>query len=926
MSCNTSYTLRRRCHEGPHCVEGPPGPPGLPCDLDWGVAVMDYIRPSVVGIATHDGVILGRGFWVSDTVVATAWSTIDGIEREALGLRILVDVAWDATYLTPGGSQALPLDGVLIYAVPLLGVAFVAVNPTLVAGTGYTPRVLGIRANARAGERVVTTAAPGTFVTGFVTNASVGSQGYITDVTTSLAPPDVTDLIGAPIIHAYNFTIIGMVQYVKDGSPSGVCGALLASAIAVAAGVTPCVLQRAYVPGPATIPGLGNATALGKLLSTTLGGPYIAAPLITEAVRPQLLSFPFADTATGAWIYSPDLVNDDAFGTALDTVPGPDPALVFGTANSLQWQDGVDLLNIGVDYARASVSGSFVDISSLAGVVLLNTAFTPDLYCDVLSELPANANVRVSVNPVNPLSSQLLCQASNIYVSALGFIVFATSEFPVTVATDLKPARLTELINDPDAVYVDKILYAAPFGCEDFLDTTVSPVDTTMLVYFYDDGTSFIVQWSGYALSTGDPVSFQVRVTYTIFNLLVAPTACGEVSFAYAVTSGAWAGKKWLTATTLTSDPDTHELNLIRVVSMPCPNDLIYFGNASYSDTLYMPARQGINAVVCPQRRTTGDARGTVAAIRVDGRCCYAAAAYTWPGFLAPLRVVKVNTSLIGAVGVNNVSLPVALVGIAPTVTEAYPVPVLVYAEVVSQAAGSALEYATTTLVRSAVGLGTVSPVFNWTFPTADSIRFAPGASQGVYQSVLLTLPTFSGPYGSAVQNNFTTATVSISITATDLLVGIDVLFIVQLAATNSTTLDTQFQKDALAPLGSCVVIYGHSSTGYFSQMRAGYGGGDIGLPVPLTLVSGGIQVTRALTYYAPGALQRINAMVIGRPPRSGNDPMNDPTPVTYVLATGTVLVDGNATKTGPLSSAMTDMGPGYVITTQHGIERPYPY
>ena len=939
MSCEDTFSLRKRCFEGPKCLECPPAPPSLPCDADWGVAVMAYIQTAVVGIATHDGAALGRGFWVSSTVVATAW---ENVRRESLGVRVIVDTET---------GQAVPIDGVVVFAVPLLNIGFIQVNPGLLVSAGYTPRVLPIENSTKAGTRVVTTIAPGSFATGFVSNASIGTYGYIADVTTSLyplnsytTPAGNVGVAGAPIIHAFTLSTVGMVQYVSGYQVNGVCGRLLNAAMLWAAVTRPCVVQRLFAPGPATIPVLHDTVALGQLLPVNaLGASRIPAPLVTRAVQPELLTFPLGDTAYGAWVHPPVLRDGEYSGTAVYS-----GNLVFGVPSAPNAVTYVDvdlygttpLVSMDVGYTRANVIGSFYDISTLTGSVLLNdeTGWNPlTLSIDITLQV-AGKYIRVCTDPLTPATTNQI--ATGVYVSALGFLLFKTPIFPVG---SLAPSNLVGIINTP---YDSKQLYAAPFASADFYNSV--NMTTEMLVYFYLDtpSNSFIVQWSGITSNTGDPVSFQVRVTYGTDPTDLDDPVSGQVSFAYAVTKGSWSGSPWLTATTLTSDPSTERIELIPVTSMPAPNDLIYFGNASYNSLLYMPTPNGNLAIVCPSDDTVlapvsrrvvlpdyRIVRGTVAVIRGDGAGVYAATAYAWPGWDTPFRVVKVNSIVIGSDGVDNGSLAAAVATLSPMATDTAPTPVAVYGSTVSTKAGTSLgTQGTQNLLLSAVVFGTGNPIAPFTVLTTTTIAFNPDTSTeaGLYQSLLLTLPASTPTYyGSALQNNFVTAKVTVTIPSSSLtLSGADpILFIVQLAATNSTTLDTQFQDPDSTELNSCLVVYSRPTAPntYWYQLRAGYGGGS-GTPQALTVVPivGGLQVTATLTYSAPNAIQRINALVIGRPPRAGNTPSYDDPPLSYVLVPGTVTVDPNVTTTAPMISGASDLGTSYVITSMHGVHRPY--
>ena len=897
MSCAAlSHTLQNKhCRDGPRCVQGPQGPPGLPCDMDWGVVVMDYIRSAVVGIAVRDGDgdVLGRGFWVSNTLIATSWSLLD---RERLGVRVIVDLSW---------GQSIPLDGVVVYAVPVLDIAFVLVNPALVVDRGYTPRVLTLESFTRAGTRVVTTCAPGSFVTGFVSNASVGTYGYISDVTTSFAPHSQT-LIGAPIIHAYTYSIVGMVQYVResDGVSGGVCSQWLAAAIGWAGQAPACALYRHLAVGPLsqTLPTLRSGLALGAFLSTSSVDLKVCAPLVTEAVRPQLLSFPLGDTAKGAWIYDPVLEHNDLcapYGTAI-TTPIEDSFLLLGPENAVTYADTIPSLRaIDVNYVRENRSGVFSSI--LSPKITVNA--------EGYAAIPiSDIFIKASVDPcLLPANENIV---TGVYVSALGFLVFETAGFPVNPAVDLTLDRLTEIIENPDVVYADSrhLLFAAPFACVDFRERDA--LNNFALDVYVDINAitkTSTVQWtSNPLLNTADPVSFQVEVRY---DTIPDTPSAGEITFIYDVTSGAWANNTWLTATSLTSNPVTKRQEIIRVDAMPVPNDVIYFGVASQDATLYMPhtipasTPDLTRTVVCPARRTaTPDVRGTIVTINVDGDRLYAAAVYNWRHFDAPLRLTSVNTLPVGEVGVDNVVV---------STTEVY------------QRHGSALGYETSALLTSAASFG--SPSTTWTVLTTTSIHVViDPVDVSEYKSVLMTLPALGNNDGTYYQKNFTAVAFSVRI---PVLESGNLLFIMQLAATNSTALHTQFAADG----STCLVVYQDGPGNYYYTYRNGYGGGGVS-PTPLTItpVSGELTVSGVLTYsYAAprDVTQRVNALIVGRPPRAGNSSFNDPvgSAATRTLVGGIVSINPVRTLAATMASVATTSDTQYAITTQSGLSRPLP-
>ena len=918
MSCHEPYFPRKRCDDGPVCVQGPQGPPGLPCDLDWGAAVMQYIRTAVVGIATRTGDVLGRGFWVSNTVVATSWSLIN---RESAGVRVILDVPMPLLGAT--SFQAVPIDGVVLYAVPLLDVAFVVVNPMLLSNVRYTPRILTLESATRAGDRVATTSAPGSFATGFVCNPSVGTYGYIADVTTSLAPC-VSTLVGAPIIHAYTYGIVGMVQYVYayDVTSGGVNAVLLAAAISWAA--SSCVLTKRIAQGPVTIPVLRDALALGVLTDTMVPGVQVAVPLVTEAVRPQLLSFPLGETATGAWVYNPFLIVNSTYGTGTDRLTASGNKFTFNTPF---YQDSPSFAAAGANYARANSVKSYTDINFPANNL---TPITDDGWVKIYPDPGIVDDIIVTVSVESDVESQV---ATAIYVSVLGLVVFATAKFTVDESTDLTIESLSELIANPDSVYRKKILYAAPFACTGFRNPS------HMTMSFLQGTENLVFQWDS-ASDALDPVSFQAHVSY--IPSTTTPTGTdGQVAFQYALTPGAWPCSPWLAGTSLTSSPKAVTLELIRVDSMPTPGDLIYFGTASYDNTLYTPRFKTSPHVggtyyvtaVCPARRTAGlDVRGTVVGILSSGDCFYVAATYTWPEFDSPIRIADVNARAVGRFGVDDTALSTVLAIIAPRATEAVPLPVTVRVTQVVQTAGASIaDDALLALLQSATVFGTSSGS-TATLVNTSTVRFdVQYADNAVYNSLFMTLPAVANGYNTYIENNFTTVSIAIAVPLPDagvLAADEYLLFIVQLASTNSTSFDTQFSFTETD--NTCIIIYGNSSPdiGYHYVFRNGYGGFKrLDIPTEIVPTAGGVLQVSTELRYAPDVIQRVNALVIGRPPRSGNAPVNDPIPaLSAVLVSGTVAVNAKNTKTAPMASVTTaDTTRQYVVTTQQGVQRPLP-
>lgn len=924
MSCRSNRfpcCLSTRCV----CPPGPAGPQGPPGSLDWGVAAIAETRNAVVGIVSRDGSReLGSGFWVSGALIATAWLPLS---RESRGVRVIVQLE---------AGPPLALDGVVSFAVPNWDIAYVTVNPWLYSGTAFTPKVLNVATDVAAGETVFTianarTADVSNFNSGAVVEASFGHLGYVAEVVVSVIPFPL--LPGAPVIRRSDYAIVGMLQYGSVNS-AGVTGNLLAAAnqwASETSNPSPIVSAR-FLPGVVTIPVLRGTPALGVRVPSrardilpSLGVPATALdiplPMVTEAVNPN--TSPLGAPCTGAWVVDPVMTLDEdpfgnydgnwLFGTATDPTG---QQVTYGdlTTGPIQWAAG---------FVRHTPSTTpFVDISATGTKLNDDPAFNSATGVVDLSA--------IATDPISPGSFRISAQplaagtctphtATTVLVSALGLVGFESAAFPLALV-DMDPASLSLLFDGSG--FAGPSLYATPFGSSEFQlpgatpDYTLNAGDAGAGLAVYHELFStlsldyHVLQWTGFAQSTGDPVSFQLWLGVDTTDPQSTSTTSGQVWFVYGTLPGTWAGAPWDASTRLTSDPVAETTQVLRVVNMPVINEAIYFGNASFKSNVYQPATPASTAVpqankfsaLTPVRDPDGaldadnKAQGTVAQAN-DGSPTtwqYALAKYTWPETY--LRVGKVQALDVGASDLNDLALVTALVRTRATATASNPYDATVSLISVGQGSATAMDQNAIQLFLASARWWGNSAGGSIVNTTSNTLTFTPSTVDNPYTSALLTVP-LSGTQ----QPNLVSVTVDLSIpVATFPENG---LVIVEIMSTNSTSANSQFAPSIYE---TCVVVWNEDGANYRVQTRAGYGGAVITTSVATPIVGPAVTVSEVLTYgFSANVVQRVNALVVGRPPRAGNQPAFDPTSGDAILSPVAMAL---STSTPPVTAPLVDV------------------
>jgi len=899
-----------------------------------------------VGIVALDGSHdLGSGFWVSTTTVMTAWHVVSA---QAEGVRVVVGM--------PNGPP-VAIDGVVTFAVPPLDVAFVTVNPVHYAPYEYMPALLQFGTPVLPGQTVFTLsnalgAHPASFATGVVREASWAEAGYIEDVFTTV--PTYGGSSGSAIIRASDYAIVAMTQYgfvasgdFTDTYSGGVSAALLHAAAGWASGarsITPRagqpVLTTTAAVGAITLPSLRGSLALGQYVPTS-GSFSVAAPMITLATNSDTsyLGVP----SSGAVVYDAALEVVAYFDGAGDIGFGAGQQVTYTNASPT-----ITDVNVSVGYVRATPDpGMFVDISGTGALLNANAAFNSttgyiDLSAVTVVDPITPGEFRVSALALTP-STVIPFVATDIWVSALGVIGFGTADFALNPATDLIPSNIAALVAAPETNSLQ--LYVAPFASADFMSASddYSPTSSPLKVYHQATTigtvTSHVIQWTGTAQSTGDPVSFQV-VLQTDTVSATTSTASGLVTFLYDVTSGAWAGAPWLTAHRLTSIGLNTALGtqLIRVDAQPQAYEVLFWGLASGFYNAYMPetpasalaniTHANYHRAVCNRALPDGSigdvVLATVVAYVVDaGVPAFTYALGAWlpsSGALVARTVTSVNNLLVASADVNDVSLVRVLTLIDAAATAARPSALvqLKLAQIVAAPAAAA------TLPHAQAFVSSTRPYLNDTCvvtgTNTQALTYTWTPSAATYSAAIALAPyvaTYS-PAGSS-PNGYQPVITSVLGLVSFSAFGTGSMFILQLARCASTSLKTQF--DAADASASCVVIYNDGTT-YTLETRAGFGGsvlsttaltapGSFPWTVPVEL----------LNSTTDGA--GVNVLVTGRPPRAGNDPATyDPAGGPYTLVAATVQI-AELTLAPVQIISTPDTTRQYAVTTQTGVQRP---
>jgi hypothetical protein len=720
----------------------------------------------VVSVHTLDGTAVGSGFWVSPRAVATSWHSV---APQAGGLQVIVFQA---------SGPPLALDAVLVFAIPVLDVAFLVVNPLTVGGMLLEPTVLPVATVSAATGETVFALSNGlgvdgnSMTTGVVREASLSRAGYITDIATTL--PLFLGSSGAAVIRVPDLVVVGMAQYALTAtgpvplSPgpdplttgctysAGVSSRLLAAAIYWA--FQECKAMSApYLLGASTKVTLSRSLALGQRLPVEADGVLATAvlPMPTAGIVPAQteLGIPCVGATVGVprLTETPDLFNPGesaAFtlsfsGTQTVTPASTAPAstLVLDTGYvrvhlPAVFQDisvdGINLSDSGSGLGARVGDGYHDTINPVTGSININQFINPAPVVEGLDDValdPYTNVFRTSVLPsADPLVAADAPYTSKIVVSALGMV-----GFDVDLDADLVLAAIQEPAQAP-------FLFVAPFASTAFANTTYagSTAGTPggpLAVFLKTVPGAVIVQWQGYAAETLAPVCFQVYLGLdTVANVTLSYPA-GQVTYAYRadVLPGPWAGGRWLTGTSL-QELDEASRRPIVVGTPPSGGEALYFGVASYTGTnmcsvlasdlhTYMlgPHGEGQPGAPLPAPTVSSTVVTANAAAAVAPFFTYAVFLAAAPSDL--LTVVAVNALPVGAADLDNASLSDVLVQTGLQGVPSVSVQLLGKAFTASQALPPA---GMSSFFGSAQYLG-LSPVLSSTGPVSQSaFQFTP--------------------------------------------------------------------------------------------------------------------------------------------------------------------------------------------------------
>ena len=891
------------------CPRGPRGPPGPAGDIDWGVDAIAATRQSLVTLSLGydtDGTETGAGWFISSNIIMTAWSFL---AQQAQGIRVLVTLP----------TFVISVDGVLVEAVPTLGVAFVHVNPALFKCTGFAPPSLTIATNPVAGQTVFVYPAPSRtgFAAGTIAQASYGTTGYTTGILVSNVD---TALYGSAVIRASDYAIVGMVQYALSGSSVlyALHGALLQFVLAR--------YGLALIPNPAVAPGFAKPPVLRRSLALAqgvVGGGdltegVVYVPMVTAAVNPALTTYFEAETqdaggiltlgapATGAWVYRPDFDGVTARANAGDT------AAISCVAD----------LNAVLATAATGKTMVAADVG-FASTVLSAAAFTATWH-DTASDANVSALADVLVAAPHPVKT-VTTSAASYAIADNGGAGPQTLPF-MLIYEDLGMVVFTNSLSNPDVPQwsalrteiaapgtLTTVPYLAPFACLD-------------LAAVYAEGTYWSAKIGGLTVGSTSwiAVTWETTGTSLTEQIHVQVQYCpatGEVLYLYRTLPGTWPTKQWLTATTMTAtfDPLVPEVvvgtQVLRVVAQPQPLQVVYFGLASaYSNAAYV-ALPGADTVgvgaVAPVRLPDGSrvrtVLGTLALLATSDPAARVTAAsylflWTWPTWDSPMRVMSVSGAPVGQSNVNDASLAVVLAGVAPLASALLPTSVAVSAATIGYVgAPTSMDRPSDlwTTIRAGLGvapaLTSVVSAANLYFDFSDARALGTyGAEAFMYQGTLglntegdlvSVALKYAEPQGGAVDGD---------------------TFIIQLAASDSSALTTRFDVITADPDRTCaVLVYASGAwtlTYYDYYLGAVKSSGPYVPGVdPITLV------------YTPDSniSQRVNTLLVGLPPTFGTPPL----PADTQLVNGTLsITDVKWQVLGAYSATVVDKA--YAITT----------
>jgi len=958
-SCSCAVNPSRFGARPRPCAEPTEGP--LP---PWATAVV----PAVVALSTVSGAPLGTGFWITAFSILTTWSAVGS---QAQGLRV--------TFTRSAGQVPVSVDGVLTFGVQEWDLAVVNVEP-MTFPPPAVPTVLPILAGAVSagrnsllpGQKVFTfSAASGVaslgafgFASGDVGMVSVPALGCTTIVRASGISYHPS-LSGAPLIRTQDNTVVGIVQGPGGaGSVQGVSAAVLQAFLLRANAASATTLQGSTVQvsgaplaavGSVTVPAVSTGLALGHLRSlTSILNPgtilQFGVPLLSDT--PSAAGVPLGQPLSGSTVYSEGELSlaGSPVGTLVPTLTASPTAGIIRVASA------AGTYNFQSGYAQLS-RVPVQDISGLSGAVHLNAHTTPTNF-GTAGYVPLSEVLPGSVLPgqvtvcATPTTGSV--PATDVFVSAL--VPFDATEF-------CTPATLAGIASEPGTTRVPgtlpaSVLFAAPLGSSDFLSPTslYGPSSSPLQVYAYVDPTTLTttVQWQGTAVSTGDPVLFQATVTFSTG----ASAANGEVSFAYGVLPGRWAGTRWLVATKLgvpyPGSPQGVPLDVvqgIRLPVFPTSGSVAYFGRASRvnSETLVQAAgttATQLERILAPQYVDDGTGRAvpptgallssTLALVQLVGSSIvgtYAAVAHTWDPFLASM--VSVGGQPVGTTALSTPSLLDAIVGSGQAAgSQQHPLVTATSAQTLANA--TPVPFTDPQLQSLLASVQTLSSTgVSVSFPTASSVTWTPTLTvdptvydpMAYYLASVFTAPAAPVP---GVVGDFNTVSAVLTFDQSAFFGGstVNPIIVLQLAGTDSSGLYTSLDVTQ----STAVVLYNDGSGNLAVEYRGGYSGSvlshtvvPIGPDTP-TLLSVPVELAYNLLV-APATTQatRVASLVLGHPPYAGNSlaasPYTSPimetlVPVTLSLPTGSVttstrLLLGTPSSQDPLTTwCVTSTGP----------------
>jgi hypothetical protein len=915
------------------------------------VTVAAAVQPSVVMLSDLRGTVIGSGFWILPNAIMTTW---DAVGRQDVAIRVTINSS-------PTTTVPLTLDGVLAFSVPTLNIAVVLVNPPLAQDTAFVPQILPILAEVQAvGTTVVVAPNPGIagLSTGVVAVTSYGERGYDTYLMLSGVAPGAVG--GTPIFRARDLAVVGMVAF---GTSAGEIGAVAGSSLRAAAQwaanspiLTTSLLVGATVPAPV----FKGSLALGQAVDAVLAGwsptpdpgtlitvpTRVYVPMRAEAVDPLASGFtdflerlPAGVPANGSCVYdaalpieslssTPDVFVEGAFGQFVLPSPTYPNALAFVTYTAEQ------ATAMNNEYVRST----YLEMPTLWADVTTTEPMTGVPFGESFFAVLDVGTFTPPEEPAVPMVAPVCVDGHGNYTTfryvvvswRTGVVGFTNAnEVPLGFTID----NLNAFIANPSSATAAVLgcPVAAPFGA------VMQPFDFFSGYYVYvaattDPGTDTLtIAWSGFN-DNYEPLEFAVKISRVRSDVPVPPTR--GLVFTYATMPGAQWMQPWVVGTTLTLDPFTPEGagGVVRVRGTPTTGDIIYFGMhvVTVQNLVYVPAPAsllatfGTSGAVGPARDSRGDINPLVVSGSVpvlsDVAGGFAWTVLVWDGgdgviLPAPRRVASVNGYEVGVDALNSPSLGDVLITAGMNATLATPVavsPVTFYA--VGSAAPVPLANPAAAVSRKSY-LGYLPLV---TSAMGGGITFTP-ATGAVYSAVL-----FSAPIDAAtgLLPNFTSVSGIVAVPGA-LSVSAAAIVIIQLACSLSGYVDPGFTYLPFDGPTCAVLYYDPDAEAWVLETRRGLNGSAISTAGPFSAA----QVVTGIPFtvqYDVGGLytQRPNVLAVGRMPRYGNEPWEDPV-ADAALVTATVAL--TSAFVAPLvSTVVPDVG-AYAVVANEGLEHPSP-